>query len=119
MPLTDWFDEQTGWSFETLVQTDPASGKRYNRTSAASGTITAAATITGVYFTQYRLDLATDPPAVGISNIAGAADGSWHNAGTTVNLTATTQSRSTRPARYRFDHWSGAPPAPPTPSQSA
>ncbi len=107
LPLTDWFDEQTSWSFEALVQTDPASGKRYNRTSAASGTITAAATITGAYVTQYRLDLATDPPAVGIANIGGAADGSWHNAGTTVNLTATTPVAINATSRYRFDHWSG------------
>ena len=87
------------------MQTDPASGKRYRLTSAASGTVSAAATITGTYVAQYRLDLATDPAAVGISNISGATDGSWHDAGTTVNLTATTPVAIDATSRYRFDHW--------------
>ena len=107
LPLTDWFDDGTSWSFETPVQTDPASGKRYRLTSAASGTVSAAATITGSYVAQFRLDLATDPPAVGIGNISGATDGSWHDAGTTVNLTATTPVAIDATSRYRFDHWSG------------
>jgi hypothetical protein len=107
LPLTDWFDTGTTWSFEALVQTDPSSGTRYSRTSAASGTVTAAGTITGVYVTQYRLDLATDPVAVGISSISGAADGSWHNAGTVVALTAATPVSIDATSRYRLDHWSG------------
>jgi Divergent InlB B-repeat domain len=107
LPLTDWFDDGTSWSFEALVQTDPASGKRYRLTSAASGTIAAAGTITGSYVPQFRLDLATDPPAVGIANISGAADGSWHDTGTTVNLTATSPVAIDATSRYRFDHWSG------------
>ena len=107
LPLTDWFDDGTTWSFESLVQTDPASGKRYSLTSAASGTISAAATITGTYATQYRLNLATDPTAVGTSNISGAADGSWHDAGASVTLTATTPVPINATSRYRFDHWSG------------
>ncbi|HUG65966.1 MAG TPA: hypothetical protein VMK83_12170 [Gaiellaceae bacterium] len=107
LPVTDWFDEGTAWSFEALVQTDPVSGKRYSLTSATSGTVTSAATITGAYDTQYQLTLATDPAAVDLSNIAGAANGSWHDAGSTVNLAATTPVAIDATSRYRFDDWSG------------
>ena len=52
--------------------------------------MSAPKTVTANYVVQYVLSLATDPAAVGVGNIGGATDGSWHDAGTTVTLTATT-----------------------------
>jgi hypothetical protein len=105
--FTDWFDTGTSWSFAALVPTDPASGKRYSLTSTASGTIYAAGTITGAYGIQYRLNLATNPAAVGVANITGAGDGSWHNANVTVSLTAAAIVGIDATSRYRFTQWSG------------
>ena len=59
LPLTEWFDDGSAvtYSYEAVVNTEPASAKRYRRTSVtglASGTnVTAASTITGNYIVQW------------------------------------------------------------------
>ena len=45
--------------------------------------------VTANYDTQHKLTLATNPAAVGTSNIAGASDGDWFDAGSSVTVTAT------------------------------
>ncbi|MFB3915173.1 MAG: kelch repeat-containing protein [Terriglobales bacterium] len=109
--FSDWFDKDTAWSFAELVPTDPASDKRYRRTSAASGTITAAGTITGTYVIQYKLTLATGPSAgIGGSSNPSASPSSsdgFYDVNTVVSVSATTPVAIDADSRWRFDHWSG------------
>jgi uncharacterized repeat protein (TIGR02543 family) len=72
-------------------------------------TMDAAKTLTANYVTQYKLTLATNPAAVGISHISGLATGGWYNAGSTASLTAAENVDIVAGAsRYHFTAWSGA-----------
>jgi hypothetical protein len=69
--------------------------------------VSGAATYTGTYKTQYQLTLATNPAAVGLSNISGGTTGTFYDAGTVLSLTATTPVIIDATSRYRLDKWSG------------
>jgi hypothetical protein len=99
-----------------------AATKRYRWNSAAgtgnapasslqSGnfTVTLASSVTASYMTQFKLTLATNPAAVGTSNIAAApasADG-FYDDGQAVQLTAAATVAIDATSRYKFKDWTG------------
>jgi hypothetical protein len=64
LPYTEWFDDGSAvsYSYETTVETSPASTKRYRRDTvsgiASGAAVTAASTITGNYVIQWQLTFA-------------------------------------------------------------
>ena len=54
------------------------SGASSATTLTASVTMDAAKTLTANYTKQYKLSLATNPAAVGVSNLSGLAAGGWY-----------------------------------------
>ena len=68
-----------------------------------------ARSITAHYRLQYQLNLATNPAAVGVSNLSGLAAGGWYDDGSTASITAAADVDITAGAsRYDFRNWSGA-----------
>ena len=73
-----------------------------------------AQSVTAAYGVQYQLSLATSPPAVGTTHISGASDGSWHDSGASVSLTADANvDILAGSSRYHFDNWTGDVASPP------
>ncbi|MFL5798727.1 MAG: hypothetical protein ACJ77A_12450, partial [Actinomycetota bacterium] len=61
LPDNSFWDTGTTWTYQGIVDTDPASTTRYRLTSTASGTVglaDAGTTITGAYVTQYQISFA-------------------------------------------------------------
>src|SRR5204862_284543 len=117
---TRFWDAGTAWAFESTVNTDPASGTRYNLTSTpASGTIAAAdrgSTITGTYGTQYQISFAQSGIGGDTSATVVTVDGAdktaanlpfskFVNAGTSVGFSyqPTVATSSDADKRYRRD----------------
>ena len=128
LPYTEWFDDgsNVSYSYETNVDTSPASTKRYRRDSVsgiASGTaVTAASTITGNYVTQWQLtfaqsgiggDTGTNTVATVGASTKQASDlpyTEWFDNGATVNYSYeafVNSSSSTK--RYKRTSVSGIP----------
>ena len=76
-----------------------------------------ARSITANYSTQYKLSLATNPAAVGTTDISGGSDGSYYDSGTILSLTADgTVAGPTSGSRYDFRNWTGDVASPPNAS---
>ena len=87
-------------------------GKRYapgTITGPASGfSANGAQSVTAAYSVQYQLSLATAPAGGGHEHISGASDGSWHDSGASVSLTADANvDILAGSSRYHFDNWTG------------
>jgi hypothetical protein len=76
----------------------------------------AAHTFTAGYGTQYKLSLATDPAAVGTSNLTGLATGGWYDSGDTATITAAADVANGSGSRYDFGNWTGDVSSPPNTS---
>ena len=94
------------------------SGGATGSANPVSVTMSAPKSVTANYDTQHKLTLATNPAAVGTSNISGASDGTFYNEGTVLNLSAASPIPfNSANSRYLFSSWSGAPRAAPTQSR--
>ncbi|HZJ47317.1 MAG TPA: kelch repeat-containing protein [Pyrinomonadaceae bacterium] len=128
LPYTEWFDDGSNisYSYETNVDTSPASTKRYRRDSvsgiASGAAVTAASTITGNYVTQWQLtfaqsgiggDTGTNTVATVGASAKQATDlpyTDWFDDGATVNYSYeafVNSSSSTK--RYKRTSVSGIP----------
>jgi hypothetical protein len=109
----DWFDAGTDVHLTADENVFKAAGERYHFTgwsgNSTDGSVTMSApkSVTADYGVQYQLSLATDPAAVGTDHIHGAADGSWHNSGSTVTLSADANVFKAAGERYHFTSWAG------------
>ena len=102
-PLAVGSDKRYVWTSTTSTGGLPTS---------QSGTIivpSGGGTVTGNYKTQFKLTLATDPSAVGVSHISASPSSSdwFYDVNTVVSLTADSPVAIDSISRYRFDHWSG------------
>ena len=84
------------------------SGGATGSANPVSVTMSAPKSVTANYDTQHKLTLATNPAAVGTSNISGASDGTFYNEGTVLNLSAASPIPfNSANSRYLFSSWSG------------
>ena len=94
-----WYDDGSTASITAAADVDITAGaSRYDfrnwsgassaTTLTASVTMMSAKTLTANYTKQYKLSLATNPAAVGVSNLSGLAAGGWYDDGSTASITA-------------------------------
>src|SRR5437763_14422401 len=69
--------------------------------------MSAAKTLTANYQLQYQLTHATNPAAVGTTNLPGLAAGGWYDSGATATITATQDVAKVGSARCGFRIWTG------------
>ncbi len=103
LPLTDWFDSGTTYTYSNSVSTsDP--GKRFALTGVTgpSSPITASGAVTATYVTQYKLTVTSahdlPNPAVGDN---------WFNAGSPVTASVTSPTDLSGGTRYVSTGWIG------------
>src|ERR671927_126812 len=78
-----------------------------NSANPVEVTMDQARSVVASYKTQFQLNLATNPPAVGASHISGASDGDWFDDGAKVTLTADATVAKATGSRYAFKAWTG------------
>ena len=84
------------------------SGDATGAANPVSVTMSAPRSVTANYDTQHQLTLATNPAAVGLSNVSGGSDGTFYNEGTVLSLSAATPVLfNSGNSRYVFSSWSG------------
>jgi uncharacterized repeat protein (TIGR01451 family) len=110
LPQSVWIPGGSSVTFSYASPlTDTAGTTRYvlmavsGNTTATTIAITAPSLVTGLYKTQYYLDVVTDPLGLDDPQHSG-----WYDEGAYANLAVTTPTGGDgTTTRYRFDHWTG------------
>jgi parallel beta-helix repeat protein len=99
LPLTDWFDNETVYSYETIVS--GGSGKQFAKTgiTGPASPITASGTVNASYKTQYFLTMNT---AFGTTNPVSG----WFDARSKISISAAAPS-AILGERYTSFRWTG------------
>jgi hypothetical protein len=97
LPLTDWFDSGTTYSYEVTVLGEPSKRFVLTGVTGPASPIGASGTVTGNYKTQYQVSFTANPAGKGTTNPAGT--NIWTDSGP-LSIQATPSTN------YTFSWWS-------------
>jgi hypothetical protein len=117
---TQWVDDNTnaGFTWAPTVATN-TTGKRYafvSSTPSSLPNVTAPATVSATYKTQYYLTITTNPGDVPRSTQVTPADGWYDDNGVNISLTAALSYTAGGGTGYTFKNWTGDVPGSPNTS---